>query len=154
MTIETRGGAVYVSNLSKRRLSMKMLQGLLGAVVLGMASILPAAAETLVSDSGLTEIYGYQLSPLPGDILPYTTKVNGRVYEGTINVTASGNGFVRGFFSDRDLGGNFGCSGEVTIQWVRDNRYISVWRVGGTYTPRLQCPQAGTTARLNMRLYP
>lgn len=133
---------------------MKLLQGLLGAVVLGMASILPAAAETLISDSGLTEIYDYQFSHFPGDVLSYTTKINGRVYQGTINVTGIGNGLVRGFFSDRDLGGNFGCSGEVTIQWVRDNRYISVWRVGGTYTPRLQCPQAGTTARLNMRLYP
>ncbi|URR34813.1 hypothetical protein NBE99_09175 [Thermosynechococcus sp. HN-54] len=133
---------------------MKTLQGGLGAIVLGVASVLPAAAETLVSDSGLTQIYDYQFTHFPGDVLSYTTKVNGRVYEGTINVTAIGNGFVRGFFSDRDLGGNFGCSGEVTIQWVRDNRYISVWRVGGTYTPRLQCPQAGTTARLNMRLYP
>lgn len=133
---------------------MKILQCLLSAIVLGIAPTLPAAAETLISDSGLTEIYDYQFSHVPGDVLSYTTDVNGRVYEGTIHITATGNGFVRGFFTDRDRAGNFGCSGEVTIQWVQGNRYISVWRIGGTYTPRLRCPQAGTTARLNMRLYP
>ncbi|BAY51402.1 hypothetical protein NIES2134_110100 [Thermostichus vulcanus NIES-2134] len=133
---------------------MKALQGVLGALVLGAASALPAAAETLISDSGLTRIYDYRFSHAPGDVLSYTTEVNGRLYEGTITLTAIGNGFVRGFFSDRDLGGNFGCSGEVTIQWVRSDRYISVWRIGGTYAPYLRCPQAGTTARLNMRRYP
>lgn len=132
---------------------MTILQRLIGTVVLSLTPVLPVAAETLISDSGMTEIYDYQYSHLPGDVLSYTTEVNGRVYEGAITVTSVGNGWIRGWFTDRDRAGNFGCRGDVSIQRVRGNRYISIWRIRGTYTPRLRCPQAGTTSRLNMRLY-
>ncbi|WP_298617582.1 hypothetical protein, partial [uncultured Thermosynechococcus sp.] len=132
--------------------AMTILQRLVGTVVLSLVPVFPVAAETLISDSGMTEIYDYQYTHFPGDVLSYTTEVNGRVYDGAITVRAVGKGWIRGWFTDRDRAGNFGCSGDVTIQWVRGNRYISVWRIGGTYTPRLRCPQAGTTARLNMRL--
>lgn len=133
---------------------MQYRWSLIGGLLLTAATALPVTAETLVSDSGLTHIYGYQFTHYPGDIIEYTTEVNGRRYLGTINVTAVGNSWVRGWFSDRDQGGDFGCTGEVSIQFVGNNRYISVWRVGGTASPYVACPQAGTTARLNMSAYP
>ncbi len=125
-----------------------------GGLLLTMAAALPAAAETLVSDSGLTRIYGYQFNHFPGDVIEYTTQVNGRRHNGVITVTNVSNSLVRGWFSDRDDGGNFGCIGEVSIQFVRNNRYISVWRIGGRPSPYVTCPQAGTTSRLNMTAYP
>ncbi|XFA72163.1 hypothetical protein RYO59_000384 [Thermosynechococcaceae cyanobacterium Okahandja] len=133
---------------------MQYQWSLLGGLLLSAVAALPVAAETLVSDSGLTRIYNYQFTHYPGDVIEYTTEINGRRYHGVINVTTVANSLVRGWFSDRDQLGDFGCMGEVSIQFVGNNRYVSVWRVGGTPSHYVKCPQEGTTARLNMSAYP
>ncbi|MDG2990629.1 hypothetical protein L3556_06725 [Candidatus Synechococcus calcipolaris G9] len=140
---------------------MKPLQfigkSLVGGLLLATTFSLPAMAQTLVSDSGLTRIHDY---PFPerllnqGDQLSYTTQVGGRTYRGVITVTHIGRGGVLGWFSDRSTDYAYGCSGDVTIIMLGNNRYRATWKVGGSYSPRVTCLDTGQTFEFNLRRAP
>lgn len=133
---------------------MKPFGSLIGSLLIAATVSFPAFAETLVSDSGLTRIYEYQFSHFPGDVISYTTQVGGRTYGGVINVTNVSRGTLTGWFSDRSSDYSYGCTGNVTIRFVGNNRYAATWQTTGSYSPRVTCVETGQTFRLNMTAYP
>ncbi|MCM1982241.1 hypothetical protein [Lyngbya confervoides] len=133
---------------------MKLCGSLLSVLTAGLLWAIPASAETLISDSGKTQIFDYQFSHYPGDVLEYHTEVRGESYHGLIQVTQVGNGFVSGWFSDRSQRGDTGCTGNVHIRFTGNNRYTSIWDVGGSYSPYLTCPDSGSSFSLGMTAYP